>query len=105
MTFISHKPKLVNYLIRKTLISNSLVQKICMFLKKERDRQTDRQTDRLTDRQTAHCRDSSALGPKRRKPFIFGNQFSSKNDTNFRFCVFLHFYARKHDIMIVLEMD
>ena len=72
---------------------------------RQTDRQRDRQTDRLTDRQTAHCRDSSALGPKRRKPFIFGNQFSSKNDTNFRFCVFLHFYARKHDIMIVLEMD
>ena len=36
------------------------------------------------------------MGPRRRKHYIFGNQFYSKNARRLRFQVFIHFNARKH---------
>ena len=80
---------LVYYLTRETIKSNSLVQNICVFLQKE----------------TSHCRDSSVLSPQGPRDYIFGNQFYSKKDRKLRFHVFLHIHGRKHDIMILPEVN
>ena len=67
-------------LTRKTLICNSLVQKLRMFLQKE----------------TSHCKNSWLLGPQGPKLYIFGNYFYSNNARKLIFHVFLLFHVRKH---------
>ena len=39
------------------------------------------------------------------KQYIFGDPFYSKNARRLRFHVFFHFNARKHDIIILPEVD
>ena len=45
------------------------------------------------------------LDPRGPKHYIFGNHFCSKDARKIRFHVFLHVNARKHDIVILLEVD
>ena len=44
------------------------------------------------------------MGPRGPKHYIFGDQFYSKNARMLRFHEFLHFYARKH-MIILPEVD
>ena len=67
-------------LTRKILKCNSLVEKTCLFLKKE----------------TSHCKNSLALGLQGPKQYIFGDHFYLKNVKKLRFHVFLLFHFRKH---------
>ena len=67
---------------------NTLVQKLCMFLQKE----------------TSYCKNSMVLDPQGPNQFIFGNCFSSNNDTKLRFHVFLLFHVINHEI-ILPEVD
>ena len=45
------------------------------------------------------------MGPQARKHYIFGNQFYLKNVGKLRFHVILNFHAKKHDIIILPEVD
>ena len=45
------------------------------------------------------------MGPRGPKHYIFGNHFCSKDARKLRFYVFLHVNARKHDIIILPEVD
>ena len=45
------------------------------------------------------------LDPRGPKHYIFGNHFCSKDARKVRFHVFLHVNARKHDIIILPEVD
>ena len=75
--------RLVHYLTRKILKSNSLLQNICMFLQKE----------------TLNCRDSSTLFPRGPKYYIFGCHFYSKNARKFRQHLSLQFHAKHYMIL------
>ena len=73
--------ELVYCLIRKIFKCNSLVQKICVSLKRDIILQS-----------------SFALGPQGPKHNICGDHFYLKNAGKLRFLVFLLFHARKHMI-------
>ena len=45
------------------------------------------------------------IGPRGPKHYILGDSFFSKNARKLRFYVFLHVNARKHDIIILPEVD
>ena len=62
-------------LTRKTLECNSLVQKMCLFLRKE----------------TLHCKSNLALGSRGPKQYIFGDHFYLKNAKNLRFPDYFYF--------------